>query len=147
MRTSAARSGTPGASVSQQPAVRRGRGIVVSERRGTTTMSSVRDPELLQLLDVARRMFDSHLRDTIDLLRLVDNEAVDQASGNSGGPASGGDTASACDSLGAFLNQVRGFWSGPVAELRPYRSAPLSAAVLLRRWRRLPILDAGLLRA
>ncbi len=35
----------------------------------------------------------------------------------------------------------------PVAELRPYRSTPLSAAVLLRRWRRLPILDAGLLRA
>ena len=34
----------------------------------------------------------------------------------------------------------------PVAELRPYRSTPLSAAVLLRRWRRLPILDAELLR-
>ena len=34
----------------------------------------------------------------------------------------------------------------PVAELRPYRSTPLSAAVLLRRWRRLPILDAVLLR-
>jgi prevent-host-death family protein len=34
----------------------------------------------------------------------------------------------------------------PVAELRPYRPTPLSAAVLLRRWRRLPILDAGLLR-
>jgi prevent-host-death family protein len=35
----------------------------------------------------------------------------------------------------------------PVAELRPYRSAPLTAAVLLRRWRRLPPLDAALLRA
>jgi len=34
----------------------------------------------------------------------------------------------------------------PVAELRPYRSTPLSAAVLLRRWRRLQGLDAGLLR-
>jgi prevent-host-death family protein len=34
----------------------------------------------------------------------------------------------------------------PVAELRPYRSTPLSAAVLLRRWRRLPSLDADLLR-
>jgi len=34
----------------------------------------------------------------------------------------------------------------PVAELRPYRSTPLSAAVLLRRWRRLPILDTGRLR-
>ena len=34
----------------------------------------------------------------------------------------------------------------PVAELRPYRSTPLSATVLLRRWRRLPNLDGGLLR-
>lgn len=34
----------------------------------------------------------------------------------------------------------------PVAELRPYRSTPLSAAVLLRRWRRLPSLDPGPLR-
>jgi prevent-host-death family protein len=34
----------------------------------------------------------------------------------------------------------------PVAELRPYRPTPLSSAVLLRRWRRLPILDVGLLR-
>jgi prevent-host-death family protein len=34
----------------------------------------------------------------------------------------------------------------PVAELRPYRATPLSAAVLLRRWRRLPILDAESLR-
>ena len=29
----------------------------------------------------------------------------------------------------------------PVAELRPYRSTPLSATVLLRRWRRLPVID------
>jgi prevent-host-death family protein len=35
----------------------------------------------------------------------------------------------------------------PVAELRPYRPTPLSAAVLLRRWRRLPALDAGRLRS
>jgi prevent-host-death family protein len=34
----------------------------------------------------------------------------------------------------------------PVAELRPYRSAPLAAAELLRRWRRLPAVDAALLR-
>lgn len=34
----------------------------------------------------------------------------------------------------------------PVAELRPYRSTPLSAAVLLSRWQRLPVLDAGRLR-
>ena len=35
----------------------------------------------------------------------------------------------------------------PVAELRPYRSTPLSAAVLLRRWRRLPNMDADLFRS
>lgn len=35
----------------------------------------------------------------------------------------------------------------PVAELRPYRSTPLSAAVLLRRWRRLPNLDVDLFRS
>ena len=34
----------------------------------------------------------------------------------------------------------------PVAELRPYRSTPLSATILLRRWRRLPIVDGLLLR-
>lgn len=34
----------------------------------------------------------------------------------------------------------------PVAELRPYGATPLSATALLRRWRRLPRLDAALLR-
>jgi len=29
----------------------------------------------------------------------------------------------------------------PVAELRPCRSTPLSATMLLRRWRRLPVVD------
>jgi prevent-host-death family protein len=34
----------------------------------------------------------------------------------------------------------------PVAELRPYRAAPLSPTVLLRRWRRLPSIDSVALR-
>jgi len=34
----------------------------------------------------------------------------------------------------------------PVAQLRPMPSAPLSASVLLRRWRRLPSLDIDRLR-
>lgn len=34
----------------------------------------------------------------------------------------------------------------PVAELRPLRRAPLPAAELLRRWRRLPIVDPRRLR-
>jgi prevent-host-death family protein len=35
----------------------------------------------------------------------------------------------------------------PVAELRPYRAVPLTAAVLLGRWRRLPAIDGARLRA
>jgi hypothetical protein len=34
----------------------------------------VRDSELFELLDVARRIFNANLTDTIDMLRLVDTE-------------------------------------------------------------------------
>jgi hypothetical protein len=37
---------------------------------------AVRDPDLFELLDVARRIFNGHLADTIELLRLIDGEAV-----------------------------------------------------------------------
>ena len=68
--------GAPGSSVSQQLAVLRSRNILATERRGTTIIYRVPDPELFELLDVARRIFDAHLSDTIDLLRLVDGEAI-----------------------------------------------------------------------
>ena len=68
--------GAPGSSVSQQLAILRGRNIVASERRGTTVIYRVPDAELYELLDIARRLFNVHLSDTIDLLRLVDKEAV-----------------------------------------------------------------------
>lgn len=35
----------------------------------------------------------------------------------------------------------------PVAELRPVRATPLTATVLLQRWRRLPPVDPAALRA
>jgi len=68
--------GAPASSISQQLAVLRSRNIVATERRGTTVLYSVRDPELFELLDVARRIFNGHLVDTIDLLRLVDSETA-----------------------------------------------------------------------
>lgn len=68
--------GAPASSISQQLAVLRGRSIVTTQRRGTTVIYSVRDPDLFDLLDVARRIFNSHLSETIDLLRLVDEEPV-----------------------------------------------------------------------
>lgn len=72
--------GAPGSSVSQQLAVLRARNILATERRGTTIIYRVPDPELFELLDVARRIFNAHLSDAIGMLRLVDVEAV--AAGN-----------------------------------------------------------------
>lgn len=66
--------GAPESSISQQLAVLRSRNIVVTERRGTTVIYSVRDTDLFELLDVARRIFNGSLSDTIDMLRLVDAE-------------------------------------------------------------------------
>jgi ArsR family transcriptional regulator len=66
--------GVPASTISQQLAVLRGRNIVVTERHGTTVIYRVRDNELFELLDVARRIFNAHLTDTIDMLRLVDAE-------------------------------------------------------------------------
>jgi DNA-binding transcriptional ArsR family regulator len=66
--------GAPGSSISQQLAVLRGRNLVATERRGTTVIYSVRDAGLFELLEVARRIFNSDLADTIDLLRLVEAE-------------------------------------------------------------------------
>ena len=68
--------GAPGTSVSQQLAVLRSRNILATERHGTTIIYRVPDPELFELLDVARRIFNAHLSDTIDMLRLVDREAA-----------------------------------------------------------------------
>ena len=68
--------GAPGSSVSQQLAVLRARDIVVTERHGTTIMYSVSDPDLFELLDVARRVFSAHLAYPVNLLRLVGRETA-----------------------------------------------------------------------
>jgi DNA-binding transcriptional ArsR family regulator len=66
--------GAPASSISQQLAVLRARNIVATERHGTTVIYAVRAPELFELLDVARRIFNDDLVDRIDLLRLVEAE-------------------------------------------------------------------------
>jgi DNA-binding transcriptional ArsR family regulator len=71
--------GAPESSISQQLAVLRSRGIVVTERRGTTVIYSVRNDDLFELLDVARRIFNGSLTDTIDMLRLVDAEPANSS--------------------------------------------------------------------
>ena len=53
---------------------------MATERRGTSVIYRVRDADLFELLDVARRIFNGHLADTVELLRLVDAEPVGVAS-------------------------------------------------------------------
>lgn len=76
--------GAPESSISQQLAVLRSRNIVVTERRGTTVIYRIRDAELSELLDVARRIFNLHLTDAIDLLRLVESESAAADAGSAG---------------------------------------------------------------
>jgi DNA-binding transcriptional ArsR family regulator len=65
-------------SVSQQLAILRAKNIVQTRKVGTNVFYSVRDPQVFQLLDVARDIFNSHL---IDLQSMLEQQKVeDQAS-------------------------------------------------------------------
>lgn len=68
--------GVPGSSISQQLGVLRGRNILTAERQGTSVIYRVRDAEIFVLLDAARHIFNAHLVDTLELLRLVEADAV-----------------------------------------------------------------------
>ena len=60
--------------VSQQLAVLRGKNIVGARREGTTVRYAVRDPQLGELLAVARRIFNAHLIGTQAMLRALRGE-------------------------------------------------------------------------
>jgi DNA-binding transcriptional ArsR family regulator len=62
--------------VSQQLAVLRARNIVEARRAGTSVFYTVRDPQVIQLLDVARDIFNNHL---IDLQSMLDEQAREEA--------------------------------------------------------------------
>lgn len=53
----------------------RGRRIVTTERRRTAIIYQVADTELFDPLDLARRVVNAHLSDTMDLLRVVEGES------------------------------------------------------------------------
>jgi ArsR family transcriptional regulator len=54
--------------LSQQLAVLRNRNILAARKDGQNVYYSVRDPQLFDLLDVAKRIFNNHLIDVKDLL-------------------------------------------------------------------------------
>lgn len=61
--------------VSQQLAVLRNKNIVQARKAGTSVLYSVRDPQVFELLDVARRIFNNQLIDTRAMLEQLSEEA------------------------------------------------------------------------
>lgn len=60
--------GIEASAVSQQLAILRGKGIVDVKKDGTKVIYSLRDPMIIELLEVARKIFNNHLITTINLL-------------------------------------------------------------------------------
>lgn len=60
--------GIEASAVSQQLAVLRGKGIVDVKKDGTKVIYSLRDPMVIELLEVARKIFNNYLITTINML-------------------------------------------------------------------------------
>lgn len=60
--------GIEGSAVSQQLMVLRTKNIVVGTKNGNRVIYSLRDPLIMELLSVARQIFNNHLVDAISLL-------------------------------------------------------------------------------
>lgn len=60
--------GTEGSAVSQQLTVLRSKNIVSGTKDGNRVIYTLRDPMIIELLQVARQIFNNHLVDTITML-------------------------------------------------------------------------------
>lgn len=61
-----------GSAVSQQLSVLRSKNIVVGTKDGKRVLYSLRDPMIVNLLVIAREIFNNHLIDTISMLEELD---------------------------------------------------------------------------
>lgn len=66
--------GSEGSAVSQQLSILRGKNIVQGTKNGNKVNYSLCDPMTLELLRVARQIFNNHLVDTISMLDKVKGE-------------------------------------------------------------------------
>ncbi|MED1791285.1 ArsR/SmtB family transcription factor [Brevibacillus nitrificans] len=60
--------GSEGSAVSQQLAVLRSKNIVYGTKDGNKVTYTLRDPMIIELLSVARQIFNNHLIDAISML-------------------------------------------------------------------------------
>jgi ArsR family transcriptional regulator len=64
------------ANASQHLAVLRAKQVVVNRRAGNQVYYSLRDPVLIEVLDLLRRYFQAHLNETANMLGEMDAEEV-----------------------------------------------------------------------
>lgn len=75
--------GSEGSAVSQQLQILRAKNIVSGTKDGNKVIYTLKDPMIIELLAVARQIFNNHLVDTITILdRFKDDEEVPAAPKN-----------------------------------------------------------------
>lgn len=72
--------GSEGSAVSQQLTVLRAKNIVSGTKDGNKVVYTLKDPMIIELLAVARRIFNNHLVDTITMLDMLndDQDAIEE---------------------------------------------------------------------
>jgi DNA-binding transcriptional ArsR family regulator len=72
--------GSEGSAVSQQLTILRAKHIVSGKKEGNRVVYTLKDPMIIELLAVARQIFNNHLVDTITILDklVVDQDAMDE---------------------------------------------------------------------
>lgn len=68
------RLGVEQANASQHLAVLRGKQIVISRKEGNQVFYTVRDPLLIDVLDIMRRYFQTHLTESLAMLEEANRE-------------------------------------------------------------------------
>ncbi|MGM8216853.1 ArsR/SmtB family transcription factor [Bacillaceae bacterium W0354] len=67
--------GSEGSAVSQQLTILRNKNIVVGEKNGNRVIYSLKDPMIVELLNIAREIFNNHLINTKTMLdKMIDQE-------------------------------------------------------------------------
>ena len=77
-RTIQEKLGIEQANLSQHLAILRSRQIVVNRKDGNQVFYSIRNPVLVEVLDIMRRYFQTNLADAIQMLGEVEREASAQ---------------------------------------------------------------------
>ncbi|MCC3359198.1 ArsR/SmtB family transcription factor [Bacillus sp. REN16] len=71
--------GSEGSAVSQQLTVLRAKNIVYGTKDGNRVIYSLRDPMIVELLSVAKQIFNNHLVNTISLLDKIGEDVKDSS--------------------------------------------------------------------